>query len=428
VNGKSITLHGIVLFFIVALVGCTGNVTVQPTEALMALPSPLPTIELTQSPTAASSPTPVFVDSRETLSPGMYAVYWNKDTWYIKSLGESDSRILIPSAISDLYTEMELSPDGNLVAYSDTGGRISIYDFFTGDTRAFTNDKASHIFDITWVRDEKSLYYLATNEKFWFPDANVGMYGVSLETEETSTIISPDDQTFMNDGLRGLALSEDGNWLAFYAPTMSEKMAPDPQYEVYLMDTICLQNKKSCVDSITTIGDGTNPTWSPDGKLAWVCTDGEWSAICVIDVNDLQSKAQIILSASQLETTQDTKITSFSWSPDGNYISINLVRRESPSGIADFIEEKVVLFSIANNKLIKITNAPDQQESWAGWSPDSRYLAIERNAGYTEFVEGLGISFPEYDIYIYDIETGQIVDQIESAGDRQEFKFFMLIE
>ncbi|MBI5934260.1 MAG: PD40 domain-containing protein [Chloroflexi bacterium] len=204
--GKFFVKQGIVLLFIVTLVGCTGSATVQPTETLTATFSASPTTELTQSPTTVPSPTPIFVDSRETLSQGMYAVYWNKDTWYIKGIGESDARVLIPNAISDLYTVMELSPDGNLVAFSDAGGRISIYDFRTGEIKSFTNSRINEIREIVWSNDGKMLYYSGTIEIIWRPEASAGLFWISLETEETSTLLELWNQKFQ---LRGLALSKD---------------------------------------------------------------------------------------------------------------------------------------------------------------------------------------------------------------------------
>lgn len=421
-NGKSIALHGIVLLFIVALVGCTGNVTVQPTGTLTALPSPLPTIELTQSPTAVSSPTPVFVDSRETLSPGMYAVYWNKDTWYIKGLGESDSRILIPSAISDLYTEMELSPDGNLVAYSEAGGRILIYDFRTSQIKSFVNPKVTQIMEIVWARDGKTLYYLGTRETVWIPDSNLGLYGISFNRDKTYSIIDWDNSKFRHDGLHGLALSENGRWLTFYAPTMSEMMAPDPKYAIYIMDTNCTNDPMSCINSTDMIGDGDMPDWSPDGKLSWVCSS---NALCKADADSIQSTKQVFLTTDDLGTKMDAVLFHYLWSPDGRYLAVTV---ENPKSAYENVSSEVFFYSFDEKRSIKISNTPNQLDYVMGWSPDSRYLAFERNVGYTEFVDDLGIRFVEYDIYIYDVVTGQIVDQIESAGNRQEFMFFMSIE
>lgn len=199
-------------------------------------------------------------------------------------------------------------------------------------------------------------------------------------------------------------------------------MAPDPKYAVYLMDTNCINDFKSCANSVELIGDGHRPVWSPDGKLSWVCSN---NALCMADVDSAEITKQVFLTTDDLGMTTNASFGHFSWSPDGRYLAINL--EESQSGSSETTAD-VFIYSLQAKRLINITNTPDQDEHSAGWSSDSKYLAFERYVGVAELIESLGFQFAIYDTYIYDVETGQIIDQILSAGNRQDFNFFMTIE
>ncbi|HEY9708826.1 MAG TPA: hypothetical protein V6D48_11540, partial [Oculatellaceae cyanobacterium] len=235
----------------------------------------LPTI----NPVATSTPTVAFTDPRKKLSSGLYIAYWSENTWWLRGVNGTSSLQLIPGKESELYTDIQISSNSNRVVFSNTPGKVSIYDQNTGELSTYLNSKVRYAYQFQWLLDGNTLLYLGTPEQYWIPDAQVGIYSISTLTGETNAIVSWGDQRFPF-GLANLSLSPDGHWLAFDAPLNSEVAAPDPGYQVYLMDTSCLSKPESCIEAIYLVSSGSKPGWSSNGRLWWVCSQGDSSALC----------------------------------------------------------------------------------------------------------------------------------------------------
>ncbi len=226
-------------------------------------PETISTSYPTAAPTSTIIPTP-FNDIRKTLAPNTYAVYWSQGTWYLKGLTEVNRTELITGIISEVNTNLELSPDNNQVAFSSSSGKLSIYNLHTGEIASYYNPEVNSIEELEWLPNSDTILYLGTPEEIWVPDSNVGLYSVSLKSKELDTLLDwKDNHDLFRYGLHGITLSKDGKWLSFYASRLSEMMAPDPEYGVYLINTGCLQNPTTCSETVRFIGDGYSPAWSP---------------------------------------------------------------------------------------------------------------------------------------------------------------------
>ncbi len=417
-----------------ALVGCKPATTPFMDTPISTMPtftlSVLPKSTLTPSPIASSTivktATTIFDDFRKNLIPGTYVVYWsqNTNTWEVKGLGGTSKIKLIPNITSEVYTEIKPSYDGNLVAFSNTAGQVSVYNLHTGKLDVYSNPGIRYIYNFQWMPDNQTLLYTGTPEYIWWYDALVGIYGIVPKTGKSFTVSSLANEQFKY-GLHGLTLSKDGRWLAFYAPRLSEFMSPDPEFAVYLMDTVCLQNVDTCGESIQFVGDGHNPAWSPDGKLGWVCSDGNQLALCQADVAAL-AYPKVILKINDLIALPDAKFYDFSWSPDGKYIAINL-QKYQPTKREDITDELFIV-PTGGGQPVKVSSATEKNERWLRWSPDSKYLAYSRTLGYTEQGFDHVAAFPITDLYLYDIQTGEKLDLVDNPGDREEFGFFIIVK
>lgn len=415
------------LLSIFTLVGCAPVTKVStdtsPSPTLAVRPSPVVTSSPTSSAVPNLTPTPDFVDFRDGLLSGPYIAYWSQNTWYVKGLDGSSSMQLVTKITSELNTDIQPSPDGNLVAFSNTAGQLSISDLRTGELTSYSNPNVNGIYEFEWVPDSSTLLYLGTPEELWIPDSYVGIYGISLVSKQMFTVFDWNNDMF-EYGLSDMSISPDGRWLAFSTPRLSEMMAPDPKYAIYLMDTSCLQRPETCNESMRLVGDGHDPIWSSDGMLGWVCAEGTESALCVMDISAL-TQPQVILTTSDLKVSTDANFVDFSWSPDRNYIALTLQMHQSAK--TSDVTKEVILIPMNGGQLIKITNSL-VNEQWEGWSPDSRYLAYSQVLGYTEPYGEIGARSPITNLYVYDIQSGKKIDLIDIPNDREVFGFFMDIK
>ncbi|MBI5352938.1 MAG: PD40 domain-containing protein [Chloroflexi bacterium] len=416
------------------LISCTPvnntHATSVPTEVLNpALASNTPTmLELT--PTATLTPAPVFADFRQELLPGTYMTYWSQGMWHAKDPTTTDTSVLISGVkVDQLNTDIKFSPDYNLIVFSNLPNTLEIYDLRTGRISSYlhphANDTLYFLYNFQWALDGKTLLYLATPAEYSIPDGIAGVYSFSLTTGEVTMLIDPKDNRF-EYGLKGLALSNNGYWLAFYAPRRSEVMTPDPQYAIYVMDTACLENLGTCAESVRLVVDGRGPVWSSDGRLGWICSDGALSALCIMDIEKSQ-RSQTLLTTHDLKLPADAEFSRFYWSPDGNYIALN-VRKHQPTGLNDIVEE-IFLIPLDGGDAIQVTASTDRNEYWEGWSPDGKYLVYSRAFGYTEPYGEYEIRMPKTELFLYDIQSGMHIDLLSGEADGIEvFGSFIIIK
>ncbi|MBN2115863.1 MAG: PD40 domain-containing protein [Anaerolineales bacterium] len=332
---------------------------------------------------------------------------------------------LLPDIKSDFYTEIEVSPDGNKVVFVSTPGQISVYDFRTSALTTYPNSEVNYAYDFTWLSNGDMLLYLGTIEESWLPDARFGIYSVSLLTGKTFKVADWTDDRFQY-GLHHIRLSKDDQWLVLDAARISEYYAAqDSDFVVYMLETVCLVSPQTCGESIRLVGDGHYPEWSPDGRLWWVCPQGTRSALCVAEVDSLESP-QVFLTVSVLGKSADAKFYGFAWSPDGEYAAI-AVKQDKPND-PDHKRSEIFLIPADGSRPVRVTAASDENEYLEGWSPNSKYLVYSQVIGYTEPQGELGGRALITDLYLYDVKTRTKFDFVDASGDREVFGFFMLIK
>jgi Tol biopolymer transport system component len=370
------------------------------------------------------TPTLGFIDPRADLMLGAYLVFWHEGIWRIQGLQGSSNVPLMPQSRNSANTRIELSPDGNLVAFSDTPNELSVFNLQTGELISYPNPSLNGVFDIQWLSEGNTLVYTANPREIQIPDDPVGVYGISRSTGETFTLIDPEDKRFAY-GLHRLTASKDGRWLAFFAARQTEMLSLDPEYGIYLMDTSCLDRVESCSQSIRLVGDGYEPTWSPDGSLGWVCPDGGESMLCVLNP-DAPAPPRIFMTTGDLGWSQDTRFIDFSWSPDGRSIVLTTLSHQS-AGSRDVMGD-IYLIPASGGPPKRITDSQEVKGSWEGWSPDSRYLVFSQDLGYSEPFGEVGARRPITDLYVYDIQNGKTTDLLNDTDSSEIFGFIMNVE
>jgi len=298
VNGKSITLHGIVLFFIVALVGCTGNGTVQPTEALTLTPSVQP------SPTstfATSTSTPYLTETPETrFFEGRIAIAGlSRQYSGVRLLDLNSGNIEEIPGLG--FGTIAWSPDYQWVAY--TGGVAH-------------NSRATAIF-VSKPDGSDSKKYADSNhwksDLSWSPDGKslIFRYGGELETSNLAILNLASSETYLltyTGYLSNPAWSPDGKQIAFMN-----------QFQLWTMNESG-SNFKQLIDLRLT---NTRIDWSPDGKwLAFV--SGEKYDHCG-DIYIMKPDGSVPTRLTNLSGCA----TDVTWSPDGKHLAV--VIRERPN-------------------------------------------------------------------------------------------------
>lgn len=403
------------------LVSCLPKInTLTPT--LPPKPSNTSTLEVgpTVEETITMTPTPSFVNPINGLGTGLYIVYWSHDMWQIKGV---DNSIGIPQALnisSETYkSRIQLSHDGNSVSYSSLENQVSIYDLNTGISTSYSEPRQNFVFESAWSPDDQTLLCLGALDGP-YPDSQIGIFGITPATGKTFTVLAWNNQ--FKFGLHGLAWSNDGKWIAFYASRTSEvESGWDPA--VYVMDTACFSDPTTCSDTIKIVDDGYGPSWLPDGRLGYSCNGG--SALCVIDINSSQAPS-VVIKASDLINTPDAHFGSCIWSPDGKNIGCTLL--ESDQTITHMPIRRIFIIQANGNHPINLSNNVNESEFIEAWSSDSKYIAYSRVLGYTEPGGEYYLMTPITDIYIYNIENGETIDLIDESIEREVFGFFMVIK
>jgi WD40 repeat protein len=141
----------------------------------------------TTAPTSATL-TPPPLDPRKTLPPGVYIIYWRKNTWYIRALDGSPGIRLLP--VESPNSSISFSPDKTRAALIDADNQVAVYDMETGALTTYPSPSGVlTITGVTWSGDGKMLMYTGYNSYYIYSDAPNSVHVILLEKNETRCII-----------------------------------------------------------------------------------------------------------------------------------------------------------------------------------------------------------------------------------------------
>lgn len=257
------------------------------------------------------------------------------------------------TSVSD--TDPTPSPDGRWLAFtSDRSGskQIWVMPIDGGEPKRLTFEADSvRAMTPTWSPDSKSLLFISTRTR----DYNV--YRVPVEGGETSAM---SDVRASN---RFAVYSPDGSKIVF----SSNRLKPGQLwgFDLFLMDP---QGEKSAVNPAKRLthngGSPGHPTWSPDGKY-------------------------VGFVAKIIDTTKTVQI------------GPGMTAKQS----ALFSAYRLWKVDVATGRETQLTGRnPEKtptEEIWDDWSPDGKYIAMQRRVG------------TKNDVWLYELATGRLVPLTE---------------
>jgi len=261
-----------------------------------------------------------------------------------------------------------------------------------------------------WMQNNSNstLLYMGTPEEFSIPDASMNLYGLSYESNETYTILDYiNNQRF--EHLVNISLSGDGNWLALLVPQHSVMVAPDPGYQVFLMNTSCLKEPESCYQAVRLVSDGSNASWLPDNDLTWICENG--TELCLLENQSLANSSEY-KNVTHFFSVRNKKIDHFLWSPDGKNIALSI--KNPSTGNNNDSSTTISILSVEDGKIKEIKKSLSNLVVEA-WSQDSRYLFFSKSNGFTSPQGDIGVMMPISEIFVFDTLTGTAFDFIASS-------------
>ncbi|MFN8398889.1 MAG: hypothetical protein U0X74_02655 [Anaerolineales bacterium] len=356
------------------------------------------------------------------LMNGMYAVYWNNNTWIIDGIDTPIKKQLFSINSNPYYTDINLSNNKELVSFSNTPNILSVYNLLSGETKHYTNSNVQYLYDFKWTFNDEAIIYLASPEVFSIPDAKVGIYSVSLGTGLTTTLIDWKDDKFPY-GIHGITLSPNETQIAFYAPRNTEVMSLDPEYAVYLLNLSCLQIPNTCGDSVKYIGDGSSPEWTSDGELSWICENKNLSSVCIKAINS-EEEPRVFISSENIisNSPEQTFISNMFWSTDGKYVAINAQSR-SPTSVNGVVKDTylITLFEGKPIQVMKMLDENNESEFWTKGFFENRYLVLAKIIGKEQPFGDYEVRFDTTDLFLYDIQTRDKIDINTSTDGREVF-------
>ena len=257
-------------------------------------------------------------------------------------------------------TDPTPSPDGAWLAY--TSGRDSLRQIWVKPIansadrgRQLTHDPVTaRAMTPTWAPDSKSLLFISTRTK----DYNIYTVPVDGGSERAMS-----DARASN---RFAVYSPDGKQIVF--SSNREKPGQIWGFDLYLMDASGEKSASKPAKRLTNnTGSPGHPTWSPDGK--WVG-----------------------YVAKHIDTTQVVQV------------GPGMTMKQGPM-FSSYHLWKMPLAGGAETQLAGLGATPQPtEEVWPSWSPDGKWIAVQRRVGPTD------------DVWVFEVATGNFYP-VTSFGD-----------
>jgi Tol biopolymer transport system component len=257
-------------------------------------------------------------------------------------------------------TDPTPSPDGKWLVY--TSGRDSLRQIWVrpiggGTARQLTHDPdSSRAMTPTWTRDSKSVLFVSTRA------GEHNIYRIPLDGGEAVPL---SDVKASN---RFAATSPDGKQIVF--PSNRLKPGEIWGFNLYVMDAGGEHTPDRPARQLTNNqGSPGHPTWSPDGK---------WIAYV----------------AKPIDTTQTVQVGPGMTMQKGAMFTAYHLWKVPPAGGSE-------------TQLTGIGSETEPtEEIWPSWSPDGKFIAVQRRVGPTD------------DVWVYEVATGKFyrVTEFGNAG------------
>jgi tricorn protease len=273
--------------------------------------------------------------------------------------GDSIACVPVMADTGIVDTDPTPSPDGKWLAYTsgqDSLRQIWIKPIDGADRgRQITHDPASaRAMTPTWAPDSKSLLFISTRTK----DYNI--YSAPLEGGEARAM---SDARASN---RFAVYAPDGKQIVF--PSNRQKPGQIWGFDLYLMDAAGEKSGERPARRLTNNnGSPGHPTWSPDGK--WIG-----------------------YVAKPIDTTKVVQV------------GPGMTMQQGPMFTAYHLWKMPTAGGAEQQLTGKGAESQPTEEIWPSWSPDGKWIAVQRRVGSTD------------DVWVYEVATGTFYP-VTSFGD-----------
>ena len=253
---------------------------------------------------------------------------------------------------SIVETDPTPSPDGKWLAFTKETGparQIWIRPIGGGDARQLTNEPdTSRAMTPTWAPDSKSLLFISNRTKEY------NVYSIPLEGGEP----------------RAMSHVAASNRFATYAPDGKEIVFPSNRmkpceifgFDLYAMDAGGERADRPARRLTNNQGSPGHPTWSPDG--AWIA-----------------------YVAKPIDTTRMIQVAPGMTMPQSAMFTAYHLWRIPRAGGTEV--------QLTGHALASETAETSSEEVWPTWSPDGKWIAVQRRVGAAD------------DVWLYEISSGK---------------------